>query len=416
MSIDYSATAGTATPEASTRSSRTAVAMFVVLLASYVVNAMDRQIFPLVTADVAHEYGFPLSAAGLLSTIFTLGMGVAGIPTAMLMARMKRRNVVIIGIVLFSVTTAVTAVATNYGALLAARAVSGLGEAMQLSALFAIAAGYFTRHRALAFGAVNACFAVGSALAPAIGGMLIAGHGWRAPLVVYGLSGFVFIVLIAVFVRPWFTERQPVEEAAAARTLPESLPGASTMWNRNTVLLVIASICGGVMIYAFLGMYPTYLQSALGFSVADKSLVMTVFGLGALCSLIGGWLGDRLGARTLLPSAFGIGLVLAVLLFTGITALGAHLALAFLWGAVVSGIVYVNLGAAHAKAVQAGLGERASGLFVTALYVPAAFSGYLVGAVTEVSGWSWGALSVIGTAAVVGAVSCLLLRPEQMSR
>ena len=38
-----------------------AMAMFAVLLASYAINAMDRQIFPLLLSDVRREYGFSLA-------------------------------------------------------------------------------------------------------------------------------------------------------------------------------------------------------------------------------------------------------------------------------------------------------------------------------------------------------------------
>src|SRR5580698_11633517 len=82
-----------------------AVLMFAVLLASYSINAMDRQIFPLLAADVRHEFGFGLADIGLLSTIFTLGMAVAGVPTGFLLARFSRKSATIIGIAIFSIGT-----------------------------------------------------------------------------------------------------------------------------------------------------------------------------------------------------------------------------------------------------------------------------------------------------------------------
>lgn len=57
-----------------------ALAMFSILLASYSINAMDRQLFPLLVSDVRVEYGFSLSKSGLLAAIFTLGMALAGLP------------------------------------------------------------------------------------------------------------------------------------------------------------------------------------------------------------------------------------------------------------------------------------------------------------------------------------------------
>src|SRR5262245_49146854 len=82
-----------------------ALGWFAVLLASYVVNAMDRQLFPLVAPDVRREYGFSLAGIGLLSTVFTLGMAVAGAPTGFLLARFSRKTVLQAGLALFSAGT-----------------------------------------------------------------------------------------------------------------------------------------------------------------------------------------------------------------------------------------------------------------------------------------------------------------------
>ena len=74
-------------PSPETGSRGVAIAMFVVLLASYTINAMDRQLFPLLVPEVRRQYGFSLANAGFLSTIFTLGMAMAGLPTGYLLAR-----------------------------------------------------------------------------------------------------------------------------------------------------------------------------------------------------------------------------------------------------------------------------------------------------------------------------------------
>ncbi|HYR42957.1 MAG TPA: MFS transporter, partial [Terriglobia bacterium] len=63
------------TPRAGARG--LAIAMFIVLLASYVINAMDRQLFPLLVPEVRRQYRFSLADVGLLSTVFTFGMAVA---------------------------------------------------------------------------------------------------------------------------------------------------------------------------------------------------------------------------------------------------------------------------------------------------------------------------------------------------
>src|SRR5262245_64015492 len=76
-----------------------------ILLGSYVVNAMDRQLFPLILPEVRREYGFALPEAGLMSTVFTIGMALAGLPTGYLMSRYSRKLVVQVGTFIFSAAT-----------------------------------------------------------------------------------------------------------------------------------------------------------------------------------------------------------------------------------------------------------------------------------------------------------------------
>src|ERR1700756_521061 len=83
-----------------------AISMYCVLLTSYAVNAADRQLFPLLAHDVRQQYGFSLADTGLLSTIFTLGLAMAGLPTGFLLARFARKTVLLLGIGIFSTGTA----------------------------------------------------------------------------------------------------------------------------------------------------------------------------------------------------------------------------------------------------------------------------------------------------------------------
>src|ERR1700733_13136927 len=88
-----------------------AIAAIAVLIASYAVNAMDRTLFPLMLTDVRREYGFSLPQGGLLSTIFTLGMTISGIPTVYLMSRFSRKSLIQVGILIYSAATVITVTA-----------------------------------------------------------------------------------------------------------------------------------------------------------------------------------------------------------------------------------------------------------------------------------------------------------------
>ena len=380
------------------------------LLASYAINAMDRQIFPLLAPEVRREYGFSLEAIGFLSTVFTLGMAMAGVVTGALLTRLARKTVLQIGIAVFSAGTALTAVSAGFSDMLIYRAATGVGEAMQLTVLLAIAVNYFTGARAAAVGAINFFFAVGAIIGPAAGGLLLSAYqSWRVPMVVYGVSGFAAMVFVAATVKPWFSETRAASHGGTNRG------GASTLLNRNTVLLTAMSVIGGLVIYGYLGMYPTFLREGLNYPPAAAGTVMSIYGLGALGSLGGGWLGDHFSPRPVLSGTFLATAGLGYLLFHGSPVFIVQSSLSFMWGVVVSGILYVNLAGYQVKALHASLASRGSGIFVTSLYGSAAAAGYIMGWLAGRAGWVTAGEIQISLLSLAGAALALALRADRMS-
>ncbi|MBF8301098.1 MAG: transporter [Acidobacteria bacterium] len=389
---------------------RRAGVAFGVLLASYAINAMDRQIFPLLAPEVRREYGFSLEAIGFLSTCFTLGMAVAGVVTGYLLARFSRKTVLQVGIAVFSAGTALTALSSGFSDMLVYRAATGIGEAMQLTVLLAIAVNYFASRRGVAVGAINGFFAVGAIIGPALGGLLVGAYqSWRVPMVAYGLIGFASMALVAVTVKPWFSETRHAPGGSANRG------GALTLVNRNTLLLTAMSVIAGLVIYGYLGMYPTFLREGLHYPPATAGTVMSIYGLGALGSIGGGWLGDRFSPRVVLGGAFLGAAGLGYLLFHGSPLFLMQSSLSFLWGVVISGILYVNLAAYSVKALHASLASRGSGIFVTSLYASAAVAGYMMGWLAGRAGWVTAGEIQISLLSLTGAALALALRPERMS-
>jgi DHA1 family inner membrane transport protein len=385
--------------------------MFGVLLGSYVINAMDRQLFPLIAPDVRREYGFSLAGVGFLSTVFTLGMAVAGVPTGFLLTRFSRKAVLQTGIALFSAGTALTVVSRGFPDMLVYRTVTGIGEAMQLTVLLAIAANYFVGYRAAALGAVNCSFAVGAIIGPMLGGALLGAYGrWQVPTLVFGVLGLAAMVVIAVSVDSSCTEH----DGAAA--LHGDDGGATTIGNRNTILLTVMSLLGGLVIYGYLGLYPTFLREGLGYSPTTAGSVMGLYGLGALTSIGGGWIGDRGSPRLVLSATFLVSSLLGYLLFNGSGSYYSQAVLSFAWGVIVSGVIYVNLAGYHVKAVRRHHAGRASGVFVTSLYLSAAVAGYLMGWIVNRAGWADAGTIQISLCSLGAAGLALALRPEEMSR
>ncbi len=384
--------------------------MYGLLLLAYSVNAADRQLFPLLAHDVRVQYGFSLSDTGLLTTIFTLGLAVAGLPTGYLLARFSRKTVLLLGIGIFSTGTALTVLARGFPDMLAYLAATGVGEAMQLTVMIAIAANYFVGYRAAAIGSMNVSFGLGAFYGPILGGLLLAAYrDWRVPMFAFAIVGFLLTGAIALSVRPWFSE---THRAADART---DLLGAPTLLNRNTIILTILSVIGGLVLFGFTGMYPTYLREGLHYAPKAAGFVASFYGAGALLSIFGGWLGDRFSPRTVLSAAFFGIAVLGYLCFHGSAALIPRAALTCAYGAIGSGVIYVNLAGYHVKAVRSSLSSRASGMFVTSLYAAAAVAGFLMGGIASRGGWALAGEIQISLLAALAGCLALTLRPDKMS-
>ena len=228
-------------------------------------------------------------------------------------------------------------------------------------------------------------------------------------MIAFGLFGFLMIGAIALGVRPWFSETQRASQARS------DTGGAATLANRNTVLLTILCMIHGLSMYGFLGLYPTFLRESLHYTPKVAGFVVSFFGVGALASIAGGWIGDRISPRLALSGAFLCIAVLGYLFFQpSLSALTREI-LTCLYGVVGSAVLYVNLAGYHVKSLRAGLASRGSGMFVTSLYGAAAFSGYSIGAITSHVGWLRAGEIQMSLLCLIGAALSLALRPSEMS-
>src|SRR5499427_1987125 len=92
-----------------------------VLFAINLMNFFDRQIIGGVGEGIRREWGLSDTALGLLGTVFTLLYAVVGIPLGRLSDKMERRWLLAGGVFLWSLLTALSGVARNFGQLAMAR-------------------------------------------------------------------------------------------------------------------------------------------------------------------------------------------------------------------------------------------------------------------------------------------------------
>src|SRR5260370_29070992 len=352
-----------ATPREQAGTRTVAMTVYCILLLSYVLMAADRYLFPVIAPYVRWEFGFSRALTGLLTTIFTLGLGLGGLTTRYILARLSRKSVMLVGIAIFSGATALTTMIHGFWGMLFCLAAQGIGMAMLATSMFALAASYFMTYKAAAIGSVNFCYGIGGFVGSSLAGVLLTKYGnWRAPMVAFGLFGFVMIAIIAVSVRSWFSETRG---AASGRM---TAGGAESLWNRNSVLLTILSVIHGLSMYGFLGGYASFLQENLHYTPTRAGVVVGFFALGALASIARRWLGNRFPPPMVFIAAYACIAVLGYLFFQVTPAPGARELLTCHYRAVGSAVLYVSLAAYHVKSLRSSLASKGSGMFVTSLY------------------------------------------------
>jgi len=405
------------------------ILLLAILCLAYSINAADRQIFPTLLPLIRKTFGYNLKIAGLLSTIFTLGLAVAGIPTGYLTDRTSRKAVILIGMTIYSIFTLATIYAHGFWDMLFYRAMTGIGEGMQMAALFAAIGSYFHAKRSYYIGWLIVAYGVGAFVGPRVGAKLaqaaaskapaLAGIAWHVPFVWFAVIGLVIAAIVLLFVPKGFSESKgpgaakgPAATAAVDESAVAHMP--TNLWNRNVIMGFIGSVILGYSLYGFLSLYTTYVKEALKYSPLDAAAAFSYFGLGGFCSFIGGWFGDRFPQRWVIAVAFACLAAVGYSMYNGAALLPTQSLLCFLTGALGSGFVFVNLLSLLQRSVRPQMVGRASGIFLTSLFGSASTAGYLMGWLVTKLGWGRAAVVELTLFPVIGIIAMALVNPNRL--
>ena len=108
-----------------------------------------------------------------------------------------RRRLLQAGLVVFTLASVLCALAPNLGLLLAARALQGAGAAAMMAMTLALVGDTVPKARAgSTMGLLGTMSALGTALGPALGGLLVSSFGWRSLFLVQAPLGLLAFVLV----------------------------------------------------------------------------------------------------------------------------------------------------------------------------------------------------------------------------
>jgi MFS family permease len=313
----------------------------IVLMVIYTLSFIDRQILAFLVDPIRKDLAISDTAMGLLGGFaFALFYTLLGLPIGWLADRKSRRGLIAVGVVFWSLMTAVCSMARSFGTLFAARIGVGVGEATLTPAAFSLIADYFPRERvARALSVYSMGILIGSGLASIVGGAIVqAVRGmpaldvpvlgvmapWRLTFLIVGIPGLMIALLL-------LTVREPVRRNLLRDTAgnPAQLTVrevAAQIGQRAGTLLLIGfglacqSLCNyGVAFWA-----PAFFARIHGWEPGETGLMLGVTTIAGGCSglFAGGVLCDRWIARGMRDAPVRICMI-------GVLCAGASLLAAF---------------------------------------------------------------------------------------
>lgn len=244
--------------------------------------------------NMAQAFDASFQAAQWIVLAYLLAITTVVVSAGRLGDMLGHRRVLLAGIVLFTAASILCGVAPALWMLIVARAVQGIGAAILMSLTVALVRETVPSERTgSAMGLLGTMSAIGTALGPSLGGVLIAGHGWRAIFLVMVPLGILNFVLARRYL-PAHGQRARIDRngfdrlgtlllglTLAAYALAMTAGGGR--FDRTCVTLLLAAVLGGSLFVRVEARVPSPLirltafrNAVLSTSLAMNALVSTV--------------------------------------------------------------------------------------------------------------------------------------------
>jgi len=268
------------------------------------VNYVDRQVIFSMFPAIRHDFGLSYQQLGYLATAFTAVLSLSTFPLGILADRLSRRSVISAGVLFWSGATFFSGLAGTFRALLAARALVGVGEAAYTPAGAAVLSATFPKDvRARIQGACDMGMFAGGATGIALGGIMAQSFGWRTAFFFVGIPGLLLGLSSMRLPEPHHDSSDERMKVRDLLRVPAYLTVLVAGW--------FASFAG----YTYIAWGPDLIQEQKGFTAREAGLALglTVVLGGALGIAVGAYLSDRIarlrpwGRALVIPIGFILG-------------------------------------------------------------------------------------------------------------
>lgn len=316
-------------------------------------NYLDRYVVAGILTEIEKAFSIDQAHAGLVQSMFLVSYVVASPFAGYFGDRVPRKFLIATGVLVWSLATIASGMATTYSHLLIARAFIGIGEAGYATVAPSLISDLFPRGwRGKMMSVFYAAIPIGSALGFIVGGAVAARAGWRSAFFVAGGPG-ILLALLALCMR------EPVRgatEDVAAEAAPPMKEGLAQLLRNgqfqfiNVGYTLLTFALGGLALFM-----PTFFIKVHGVAMdrADFVFGMITVLAGFAGTAAGGMAGDwalRRHAGGYLWIS-GVGLLVGVP-FTVAAALAPEVNLAYLMAGLAMFFLFFNTGPINAALVN----------------------------------------------------------------
>lgn len=272
---------------------RTALAL---LTALNLLNYIDRSVLFAVQDLIKAEFHQSDAAFGLLTSVFFIFYMIAAPFMGPLSQRYSRKWVIVVGALVWSGATLLTAFTRNFNQLLLRHTLVGVGEASFVTLSPTFVADMFPEdHRGRVMGIFYLAIPVGTALGYVLGGFIGPAHGWRVPFYLGAAPGVLLALLLLLLPEPPLGRFDGAEMKSPDRDTLRSLLRNPAFLTATLGMAAMTFALGGLQVWM-----PTFLHRVHGYSLqnANKLFGLSTAFNGLTASLAGGFLSDYLLRRT----------------------------------------------------------------------------------------------------------------------
>lgn len=338
-------------------------AMLVMSLAFGLVG-IDRFILPPLFPAMMQDLHLTYQNLGSLVGVLGMAWGASAFLTGLLSDRLGRRSILVPSVVIFSLLSVLSGMATGLVSLLMIRIVMGVFEGPVASTGVAVAveASHPSR-RGMNNGIFQCTVSLfGSGVGPILATQLLLITTWRHVFWIVGLPGLLVAAII------WYVIREPATLAAQRGTaVVVRAPFWSLFKHRNIPLAMVTLLCAMTGIFVLSAMVPNYLVDYVKLTGPQMGVVTSAIGFGGALGQFGLLtISDFIGRRAATVLSFIIAAVFLWLFIHAGSSPPVLFGLLFVASMFNFGALAILAGPIPAEAAPAGLVASAAGLVIGA--------------------------------------------------